>query len=132
MASHAGEWTLSKGVLPIFLSIMWPFTCLIVVSYPNYINRWMGVSMVLAAGLASWRTATDLSPDGTLNEMYVRYILIGGSHALAMAYKNPLTEEIPNAVSVYSSMPRWKLERRHNIDVTHLTHITSLGYLRER
>ncbi|KAJ4345734.1 uncharacterized protein N0V89_011869 [Didymosphaeria variabile] len=77
---------------------MWPFTCLVVVSFPSYINRWMGVSMVLAAGLASWRTATNLSPDGTLNEMYVRYILIGGSHALAMAYKNPLTKEVPNAL----------------------------------
>lgn len=76
-----------------------PFTYLIVVSFPNYINRWTGVSMVLAAGLAAWRTATDLSPDGTLNEMYVRYISIGGSHALAMAYKNPLTREVPNAVS---------------------------------
>jgi hypothetical protein len=118
MASRAGEWTVAKGALPIFLSIMWPFTCLVVVSFPNYINRWMGVSMVLAAGLAAWRTATDLSPDGTLNEMYVRYILIGGSHALAMAYKNPLNEEVPNAVSVCSrcatnaSSRRTKLTKR--------------------
>jgi hypothetical protein len=65
----------------------------------------MGVSMVLAAGLAAWRTATDLSPDDTLNEMYVRYILIGGSHALHMAYKNPLTDEVPNAVSVQMFAP---------------------------
>lgn len=58
--------------------------------------------MVLAAGLAAWRTATDVSPDDTLNEMYVRYILIGGSHALHMAYKNPLTEQVPNSVSICS------------------------------
>jgi hypothetical protein len=69
----------------------------------------MGVSMVLAAGLAAWRTATDLSPDDKLNEMYLRYILIGGSHALHMAYKNPLTEEVPNAVSALSVCTRLEI-----------------------
>lgn len=56
--------------------------------------------MVLASGYASWQTATNLSPDGTLNEMYVRYILIGGSHALSMAYNNPCTSEVPNHVRI--------------------------------
>ena len=99
MAGLEGEWTLAKGAQPIFWSIVWPFTCLVVVSFPNKINRWTGVSMVLAAGYCAWQTATGLSPDGTFNEMYVRYILIGGSHALAMAYKNPCIEEVPNHVS---------------------------------
>ncbi|KAF1975628.1 hypothetical protein BU23DRAFT_566314 [Bimuria novae-zelandiae CBS 107.79] len=106
MPDSESEWTLSKGATSIFWSIVWPFTCLVVVSFPNHINRWLDFSMVLAAGYCSWQTATDLSPDGTLNEMYVRYILIGGSHALAMAYKNPCTDTVPN--HTFSSLAQLK------------------------
>lgn len=101
MVDRDDGWTFSKGAQPIFWSVVWPFTCLVVVSFPNYINRWTGVSMVLAAAYCSWQTATDLSPDGTLNEIYTRYILIGTSHCVAMAYKNPYSDLVPNEVRAF-------------------------------
>lgn len=58
--------------------------------------------MVLVVGFCAWQTATELSPDRTLNEIYIRYILIGTSHAAAMVYKNPRTGAIPNHVRIFA------------------------------
>ena len=88
----ADEWTLSQGAPAIFWSLVLQFTWLLVGSFPEHINIWTGVSMVLAAGYCAWQTATELSPDRTFNEIYIRYILIGTSYALAVAYKNPGTQ----------------------------------------
>ena len=104
MAETGGEWSLSTGVRPIFWSIILPFTWLVVVSFPDHVNRWTGLSMVLAAGFCAWQTATELSPDRTLNEVYIRYILIGTSHAAAMVYKNPRTGAIPNHVRIIAML----------------------------
>lgn len=102
MAERYGEWSLSTGARPIFWSILMPFTWLVLVSFPDHVNKWTGVSMVLVVGFCAWQTATELSPDRTLNEIYIRYILIGTSHVAAMVYKNPRNGAIPNHVRIYA------------------------------
>jgi hypothetical protein len=56
-------------------------------SFPYRFDRWLAVTMVLASGYAAFVTSDDLSPDDKLNEIYKRYVLIGGSYMLSMAYK---------------------------------------------
>lgn len=102
MAERHGEWSLSTSARPIFWSMLMPFTWLVLVSFPDHVNKWTGVSMVLVVGFCAWQTATELSPDRTLNEIYIRYILIGTSHAAAMVYKNPRTGAIPNHVRIFA------------------------------
>lgn len=74
------------------------FSWLFVNSFPNYLNQWVGVSMILAASLCSWQTVHDLSPDYTFNEIYMRYMLLASSHNVAMVYKNSYSKTVPNHV----------------------------------
>lgn len=80
--------TLSTHAQGIIWSLIFVTTCYIIVTFPTHLNRWTSISLLLTAGYGAFKTSLDLSPDDTLNEIYARYIIIGGSHILHMAYKN--------------------------------------------
>ena len=90
------EWNLSNGAQPILWSLIFCFTCLLIVSFPTQINRWTGMAILFAAAYGAWQTSDNLSPDDTLNEVYTRYILIGSSHLLSMTYQNDGRKDVPN------------------------------------
>lgn len=81
------EWSLSQASQSLTFSLIFPFTSLLIMSFPYRFDRWLAVTMVLASGYAAFVTSDDLSPDDKLNEIYKRYVLIGGSYMLSMAYK---------------------------------------------
>lgn len=83
----ATEWTLVEGAQSIFFAIVFPFTSLVLMSFPQTFDRWVAVTVVLLSAYAAFVTSDHFSPDDTLNEVYTRYILIGGSYMLSMAYK---------------------------------------------
>ncbi|KAF1960938.1 hypothetical protein CC80DRAFT_489168 [Byssothecium circinans] len=90
------EWTLALGAQPFLWSVIFCFTCLVIVSFPEYISRRTGMIILFVAAYGAWQTSENLSPDDTFNEIYTRYILIGSSHILSMAYQNDSRKEVPN------------------------------------
>lgn len=79
---------LATHLQPFIWAVIWVSTCYIIVSFPHYLNRWTSISLLFTAGYGAFKTSTDMSPDDTLNEIYTRFILIGGSHILHMAYNS--------------------------------------------
>ncbi|KAF2643036.1 hypothetical protein P280DRAFT_515473 [Massarina eburnea CBS 473.64] len=65
------------------------------------------MSVLLVSAYGAFITSHNLSPDDTFNEIYTRYILIGSSHILSMAYKNNGSREVPNNLDHKDAKPTW-------------------------
>ncbi|KAF2712586.1 hypothetical protein K504DRAFT_488980 [Pleomassaria siparia CBS 279.74] len=107
MADSEELWTLAEGAQPLLWSMIFCFTCLVVVSFPSYFNRWISISMLVISAYGAFQTSHNLSPDDTLNEIYTRYILIGSSHILSMCYQNNGSKEVPNHLDHKDAKPEW-------------------------
>ncbi|CAI6336766.1 unnamed protein product [Periconia digitata] len=78
----------STQLQPLIWCVIWILTCWIIVSFPHRLDRWASISLLFTAGYGAFKTSADLSPDDTLNEIYTRFILIGGSHILHLTCKS--------------------------------------------
>ncbi|KAF2636270.1 hypothetical protein P280DRAFT_473121 [Massarina eburnea CBS 473.64] len=65
------------------------------------------MSILFAAAYGAWKTSNNLSPDDTFNEIYTRYILIGSSHILSMAYQNDGRKDVPNHLDHKDARADW-------------------------
>lgn len=92
------DWSLFEGARALLFAIFFPFTSLLLVSFPQKFDRSIAITLVLSSAYAAFVTSDHLSPDDTLNEVYTRYILIGGSYMLSMAYKIDPTKLIQTHV----------------------------------
>ncbi|KAL1597924.1 hypothetical protein SLS60_008412 [Paraconiothyrium brasiliense] len=63
--------------------------------------------MVLTSAYAAFVTSDNLSPDDALNEVYTRYIIIGGSYMLSMAYKINNEQEVQPHLEYKTADPKW-------------------------
>ncbi|KAF2688439.1 hypothetical protein K458DRAFT_148106 [Lentithecium fluviatile CBS 122367] len=88
MSAAIEEWSLSTAAWPLFWFAALIFTCLIITSFPNQLNRWTAVSILMVPTSGAFRTADGLSPDDVLNDVYLRFVIILASHITALCFRD--------------------------------------------
>jgi hypothetical protein len=73
---------------PLFWSVSLLFACLVIASFPSQLNRWTAVSILIVPASGAFRTAKDLSPDDTLNDIYTRFVIILVSHITHLSFRD--------------------------------------------
>lgn len=82
------DWSLSLAAWPLFWSASLLSTCLVIASFPNRVNRWAAISILIVPASGAFRTGTDFSPDDTLNDIYLRFVIILMSHTAYLCFKD--------------------------------------------
>jgi hypothetical protein len=96
MSILKAPWTLTEGARPLLWSGTLLFSCLLAVSFStNTFNRWIVFfSFVVPAAYNAFQTSDNLSPDDTLNDIYLRFVIILSSHVTYLCF-NPSVSICP-------------------------------------
>jgi uncharacterized membrane protein YoaT (DUF817 family) len=88
------EWSLTLAQQPIFWCISLLSICLVIASFPHHLTRWPALSILLVPATGAFRTAQDLSPDDTLNDIYLRFVIILVSHTIYTCFRDAQSCEV--------------------------------------
>jgi hypothetical protein len=102
MSTLKEPWTLAEGARPLLWSGTFLFSCFLVVAYStNTFNRWI-VFFFLAVPAAynTFRTADNLSPDDTLNDIYMRFVIIFSSHVVYLCFNPSVSHYLLHTVKL--------------------------------
>jgi hypothetical protein len=97
-----------KDTLAAFLwCIALVLTSLFIVSFPQQLNRWTAISMLLVPACGAFQTGDTIFPDEVFVDYYLRFILILSSHITWLAFREASTTVTRHtAIQGESTQPR--------------------------
>lgn len=88
MPAQNEPWIMREAAWPLFWFAFLIFTCLVITSFPSRLNRWTAISILVVPTCGAFQTARELSPDDTLNDIYLRFVLILASHITCLCFRD--------------------------------------------
>jgi hypothetical protein len=88
------EWTPTLALPSIFWLATLIFTCMCIASFPFFssfplrLDRWTALSVLVVPTGGAFRTAQDLTPDDTFNDIYLRFVIILVSHITYVSFRD--------------------------------------------
>jgi hypothetical protein len=88
------DWTPTLALPSILWLAALIFTCVCIASYPFFssfpirLQRWTALSILIAPTAGAFRTAQDLTPDDTFNDIYLRFVIILVSHIIYVSFRD--------------------------------------------
>jgi hypothetical protein len=102
MSTLREPWTLAEGARPLLWSATYLFSCLLIVSYStNTFNRWtIFFFLAIPAAYNTFQTSDNLSPDDTLNDIYLRFVIILSSHIVYLCFNPSVSHGLVHTVKL--------------------------------
>jgi hypothetical protein len=92
------DWCIGEGLLSLFWLAFFVFTCLAILSFPNRFRRWTAVMMLIVPACGAFETGDQISPDLSLNDIYLRFVVILFSHVVFLSFEDTLEDRVSNAL----------------------------------
>ncbi|KAH7092333.1 membrane bound O-acyl transferase family-domain-containing protein [Paraphoma chrysanthemicola] len=94
--------------LPAFLwGITLVITSLLIVTFPQHLNRWSAISILIVPACGAFHTGDNIFPDEIFVDYYLRFITILSSHITWLAFRDPST------LATNPMSTKGKLKERH-------------------
>lgn len=108
MSTLKEPWTLAEGARPLLWSGTFLISCFLVVSFStNTFNRWIVFFfLAIPAAYNTFQTSENLSPDDTLNDIYMRFVIIFSSHVVYLCFNPSVSHDLVHKVKLTANTNR--------------------------
>ncbi|KAH7068390.1 membrane bound O-acyl transferase family-domain-containing protein [Paraphoma chrysanthemicola] len=93
------SWRPSDLLPAVLWGITLVVTSLLIVTFPQHLNRWTGISILIVPACGAFQTGHNIFPDEVFVDYYLRFIIILSSHITWLAFRDsPTSATNPTSV----------------------------------